>query len=165
MGNTDIVKGEKLRQTGNTYPRPERIKDPLFLANPFFDSRDLLQVRYEMVRRVDVERQGIAKTARDFGVTRPTFYQAQQRFRANGIPGLLRGRSGPKGPRKVRGEILTFLDELRTREGRLSYRELSNRIQARYGQSIDPSTILRALRHRGKKQRPPRPRKEKRGKA
>ncbi len=36
-------------------PRPESVRDPAFLASEFFDARDVVQVKYEMVRRVEAE--------------------------------------------------------------------------------------------------------------
>lgn len=36
-------------------PRPEAVSDPLFAGSEFFDARDLVQVKYEMVRRVQID--------------------------------------------------------------------------------------------------------------
>ena len=33
-------------------PHPEQVTDPAFLASDFFDARDAVQVKYEMVRKV-----------------------------------------------------------------------------------------------------------------
>jgi transposase len=143
----------RLRESRTLHPHPERVTDPLFQEGRFFDARDLLQVRYEMVRRNQAEHQGIARTARDFGVSRPTVYQAQRRFRQGGISALVNLRSGPKGSRKVRGEVLTFVEEIRSKEGRVPYRKLARRVQERFGATIHPTTLLRALNARGKKPR------------
>ena len=48
-------KGESLRQQGVLNPHPQKVADPLFLRGEFFDPRDLVQVKYEMLRRVRVE--------------------------------------------------------------------------------------------------------------
>ena len=45
-------KGESLRQQGVLNPHPQRVVDPLFLEGGFFDPRDLVQVKYEMLHRV-----------------------------------------------------------------------------------------------------------------
>ena len=47
-------KGESLRQQGVLNPHPEKVADPLFHDSEFFDPRDLVQVKYEMLRRVRV---------------------------------------------------------------------------------------------------------------
>ena len=49
-------KTEHLRSRGLLHPHPEKVKDELFHSGPFFDPHDLLQVRYEMLRRRRVEK-------------------------------------------------------------------------------------------------------------
>ena len=66
-------KSTALREQGFFHPHAERITDALFLEHDFFDARDLLQVRYEMLRRVSVDGVSVTHTARDFGISRPTF--------------------------------------------------------------------------------------------
>src|SRR5207249_12009924 len=70
----------ELKRTGALNPRPDSVSDTLFQENPFFDPKDLLQVRYEMLRRHSVERISIVDVAANFGVSRPTVYQAQAAF-------------------------------------------------------------------------------------
>src|SRR5690349_15686821 len=43
-----------LAQCGTLHPHPQRVQDALFRGSTFFDPRDLIQVRYEMVRRFRV---------------------------------------------------------------------------------------------------------------
>src|SRR2546425_3774989 len=65
--------------------RPPR--STLFPYTTLFRS-DLLQVRYEMLRRHSVERVSIVDVATKFGVSRPTVYQAQAAFQQAGLSGL-----------------------------------------------------------------------------
>lgn len=146
-------KEERLRADGALHPHPERVKDPTFHSDPFFDTRDLVQVRYEMVRRVRVEKQPIQSTARSFGVSRPTFYAAQARLEEKGLPGLLPHVPGPRGPRKLRGPALEFVRTLRSQDPSVSLAELGHRLRERHGLVVHPSTILRALRQTEKKPR------------
>src|SRR5579885_2566127 len=67
----------ELRRSGTLHPHPDSVTDALFKANPFFDPRDLLQVRYEMLRRHRVEGASIVDVAATFGISRPTIYRAQ----------------------------------------------------------------------------------------
>ena len=46
---------EVLRAARTLNPRPEAVTDDSFAASGFLDPRDLLQVKYEMVRRVRVD--------------------------------------------------------------------------------------------------------------
>ena len=43
------AKTRSLKQHGCLNPHAERVRDELFLSNAFFDPRDLVQVRYEML--------------------------------------------------------------------------------------------------------------------
>ena len=49
------AKLDTLRQTGTLHPHPQAVTDPLFQDQPFFDARDLMQVKYEMLRKVEVD--------------------------------------------------------------------------------------------------------------
>ena len=48
-------KVEALRSQRSLNPRPEAVVDDEFASSTFFDPRDLVQVKYEMVRRVKLE--------------------------------------------------------------------------------------------------------------
>ena len=89
-------KSEALAQDGVLNPNPEAVRDALFAGNPFFDAKDLVQVRYEMVRRHQVDGVAISEAAETFGVTRPTFYKAQAPCRAPGSPVCCRTGEAPK---------------------------------------------------------------------
>ncbi|MBV9763706.1 MAG: hypothetical protein JOZ48_02585, partial [Acidobacteriaceae bacterium] len=75
-----------LRGARSLHPRPEAVADEAFTARPeFFDARDLMQVKYEMVRRVRVEGQPVTKVAAAFGFSRPSYYQAAAAVDAAGL--------------------------------------------------------------------------------
>src|SRR5271168_4256531 len=57
------AKAAALARDGALNPHPEAVRDPLFSDNPFFDPRDLVQVRYEMVRRHEADGQMISTVA------------------------------------------------------------------------------------------------------
>src|SRR5437879_4251019 len=88
--------------------RPTSVSDTLFKENPFFDPKDLLQVRYEMLRRHSVERASIVDVATTFGVSRPTVYQAQAAFQQTGLSGLLPTHRGPKEGHKLSAEVIDY---------------------------------------------------------
>jgi hypothetical protein len=62
-------------------PHSQDVVHQLFREQEFFDPEDLLQVKYEMLRQVRVDKQAIQPTTRSFGLSRPSFYQAQRAFR------------------------------------------------------------------------------------
>ena len=49
---TDDAKREALQRQGSLNRRPERVSDTLFTEDEFFDPCDVVQVKYEMLRRV-----------------------------------------------------------------------------------------------------------------
>ena len=77
-------KSQALVRDGALNPHPEAVRDALFADNPFFDPKDLVQVRYEMVRRHKADGIPISDVAATFGVSRPTFYKAQDTIAAAG---------------------------------------------------------------------------------
>jgi hypothetical protein len=101
-----------LKESGTTNPHAQDVLDPAFSQSDFFDPRDLVQVRYEMLRRVRTEGQSIAQTTSSFGVSRPTFYKAQSDFAHAGLVGLLPTKRGPRGAHKITAEVLRFIEEV-----------------------------------------------------
>src|SRR3546814_3354437 len=49
------AKETALAETRTLNPRPQAVCDEQFASSEFFDARDLVQVKYEMVRRVQVD--------------------------------------------------------------------------------------------------------------
>src|ERR1700680_2879622 len=132
------AKAEALRAAGALHPRPQAVRDPLFESHEFFDLRDLVQVRYEMLRRVDVDGQPVGRTADTFGVSRPTFYQAQTAFTQRGIAGLVPRKRGPHGAHKLDDGVMAFVAALRAEGPTLSVRALLPRIHERFGLDVHP---------------------------
>jgi ABC-type Na+ transport system ATPase subunit NatA len=56
----------------------------------------LLQVKYEMLRQVHVDKRAVSRTAKEFGFSRPSFYQAEFAFEQGGFSGLLPQKRGPR---------------------------------------------------------------------
>jgi hypothetical protein len=67
-----------LTRSGTANARPKAVRSPAFIDSEFFDPRDLIQVRYEMLRRVRTEALSVTKVTKLFGVTRPTFYKSRR---------------------------------------------------------------------------------------
>jgi transposase len=143
-------KAESLREQGNLNPRPHTVKSELFQDSDFFDPRDLVQVKYEMLRRTQVERSPISRAAETFGFSRPTFYQAQVAFERNGLAGLIPQKRGPREAHKLTPEVMAFVEQCRTEPESLGTGELAKLILERFGVSIHPRTIERGLSRRKK---------------
>lgn len=142
-----------LRQHGSLNPHPDQVADPLFLNNDFFDARDLVQVKYEMLRRVQTEGQPVNRAAATFGLSRPSFYQAQAAFQQGGLPALLPHKRGPREAHKLTAEVLTFIRQARQQDSSLRPAELVSLVMDRYGVTVHPRSIERALARSQKKPR------------
>lgn len=135
-------------------PHPEAVTDPAFVAGgDFFDARDRVQVKYEMLRRVGREGQAVTQTAASFGFSRPAFYQAQKSFEFAGLPGLLPQRPGPRRAHKLTEEVVAFLQRNLAGEPGLGARELARRLQESMGILVHRRTIERGLARHQKKPR------------
>jgi hypothetical protein len=88
-------------------PHPEQVRDPGFLSSDFFDARDVVQVKYEMVRKVKAEG---AAAAAAFGYSRPSYYEAAAALERSGLEGLVPARPGPRAGHKLTEEILAWAE-------------------------------------------------------
>lgn len=146
-------KSDALRAQGSLNTRPEDVTAALFQSSDFFDPRDLVQVKYEMLRRVRVDARPITETAAAFGFSRPSFYQAQSAFELAGLGGLLPKKPGPQRAHKLSGEVMEFLEQLLRVDPSLRPADLAERVLERFERKVHPRSIERALA-RPKKKRP-----------
>jgi transposase len=135
-----------LRAARTLNPRPEAVADEAFTAGPeFFDARDLVQVKYEMVRRVRAEGQPVTKAAAAFGFSRPSYYHAAAAVEADGLAGLVPARPGPRRAHKLTGEVVAFARQLRENDASLRSAQVAEAITERFGIAVHPRSVERAL--------------------
>jgi transposase len=141
----DDPKEESLRAGRALNPRPEAVVDAAFAGSEFLDARDLVQVKYEMVRRVRVEGEPVASTAQAFGFSRPSWYAAAAALDEDGLPGLLPARPGPRRAHKLTEEIVADLRAALAADPALRTADLVSRVEARFGLRVHPRSVERAL--------------------
>ena len=124
----------------------------MFQNSNFFDPDDLLQVKYEMLRDVQVDRNSISEAARAFGFSRPSFYQAQSAFQQDGVSGLLPHKRGPQTGHKLTDEVMEFVAQQRSESPSLTPEQLAAAIQKRFRVQVHPRSIQRRLRAEKKRQ-------------
>ena len=129
-------------------PHPEQVRDPAFLASEFFDARDVVQVKYEMVRQVKVDGAPVTAAAAAFGYSRPAYYQAAAALEASGLEGLVPARPGPRGAHKLTEEILAWAEEQLAADPGLRPAHLPDRIEQAFGVRVHPRSVERALARR-----------------
>ncbi len=136
MARGEDPKVAALREARALNPRPEAVTDEAFAAEEFLDPRDLVQVKYEMVRRVRVEGGGVSATAARFGFSRPSWYAAARALDAAGLPGLLH---------KLTAEIVAFAAAALDEDPSLRSGELAGRVEETFGIRVHPRSIERAV--------------------
>lgn len=144
------AKTEALLQQGALHPNPEDVHDEAFRRDEFFDPRDLVQVRYEMLRRHQVDGDAVSEVASTFGVSRQAYYMTEAAFEASGIAGLMPRRRGPRRAHKCTDEILDFVEQWDAEVS--AEKQVSEAVRRRFGVSIHPRSLARALTRRKKKQ-------------
>jgi len=148
-------KEEALREARALNPRPEAVTAPEFSASEFFDARDLVQVKYEMLRQARQDGSTVSDAASAFGFSRPSFYEAKAAYEEAGIPGLLPKRPGPRRAHKLSEAIVERLVEAAAVEASLSSADLADLAHSEFGVRVHPRSVERALARRPKDQRGP----------
>ena len=144
-GRPEDPKLAALREARALNPRPDAVTDEAFLAEEFLDARDLVQVKYEMVRRVRAEGQPVSVAAAAFGFSRPSWYAAAEALDRQGLPGLLAERPGPRRAHKLTDEIVAFVRGQLDADASLRPGDLVEVIAQRFGVRVHPRSIERAI--------------------
>ena len=156
MGSSNTVEDAKvqaLRELGALYASAADVSDELFRTGEFFDARDLVQVKYEMLRQVQHEGMSVSEAARRFGFSRTAFYQTQAVFQQRGLPGLIPKRPGPKDAYKLNRDVMEFLERQLAADSTLRPPDMVELIAREFDLSVHPRSIERALTRQQKKGR------------
>ena len=145
------LKLDALGQNGTLNAHPEDITDDLFSESEFFDPRDLVQVKYEMLRRVRQDGLAVSKAAKKFGFSRVSYYQIQHAYDQQGLAGLMPRQRGPRHAHKLSEEVMAFVSACRNKKASLQASDLAIRIKQHFGISVHPRSIERALQRQLKK--------------
>jgi transposase len=147
-----IMSDEKLkalRQSHAFHPHPDQVRDPLFTSGSlFFDPHDLVQVKYELLRRVRVDGDSVSHATSLFALSRPTFYAALAAWERSGLLGLLPEQTGPRQAHKLTEEVLVLLRPL---ANTMSSTQLAKWLRDEQQLSVHPRSIERALARPAKK--------------
>lgn len=151
MSGSEDTKAESLIKYGLLNPRSEAVRDELFERYEFFDARDLLQAKYEMVRRVQKDGWTVTQAAKTYGFSRPAFYEVQQELKKSGLPGLIPKRRGPKSPHKLSDEVMNFIEQALGKDQNLKASALATMIADHFHLTVHPRSVERALAKEKKK--------------
>ena len=106
----------------------------------------VVQVRYEMLRRVSVDKKSVTEASEEYGVSRPTYYQARGNFETAGIAGLVPSKPGPRTPHKMDADVLAFLQAQLIPGEPVRARALARQIRRDLNIDVHPRTIERAVK-------------------
>ncbi len=148
-------KARELTASRTLNPRPEAVVDEGFRCAEFFDARDLVQVKYEMVRRVEADGVPVSSAAGAFGFSRQSYYSAARALADEGLAGLVPAKPGPRGAHKLTDEALEHLEGLRDADPGASAAELAAAVAERFGVTVHRRSIERALARREAAKRGP----------
>lgn len=143
-------KRHKLAASGTLNRAPEKVQDRLFQSHDFFDPDDALQVKYEMLRRVEREGRSVTRAAKDFGFSRRHFYDLHTQFAAHGFLGLVPQKRGPKGAHKLTDDVVNFIDKACEDIPCPQASELARRVHDHFGLTVHPRSVEKALARKKK---------------
>jgi transposase len=139
----------ELARSRTLNPHPEAVADELFAGSSFFDARDLVQVKYEMLRKVERQEASVAGAAASFGLSRQTYYTAAQALSDGGLPGLLPEKPGPRRAHKLTEEVLDYAASLLADGSARTSADLARAIEEHFGLHVHRRSVERALSRRG----------------
>jgi transposase len=145
MAQGEDPKVEALRAERSLNARPEAVRDERFARSEFLDARDLVQVKYEMVRRARVDGEAVSRAAEAFGLSRPSFYAAQAALDRGGLQALVPARPGPRGAHKMTAEVVSFARARLAADPKLPSQALVELIFERFGVRVHRRSVERAL--------------------
>jgi transposase len=133
--------------------RAPAVRDAHFRSGGFFDARDVIQVKYEMLRRHVVDGLSVTEVAQLFGVSRQTFYKIARDFEVHGLVGLSpqkpRQKPGPRGGWKCTDEVVAFAARRRAERPALPLTHLSREVERRFRVTVSASALRYALAKAG----------------
>ena len=147
------VKLQSLGENGTLNKRITCVLDELFLDSEFFDPRDLVQVKYEMLRRVREDGLPVSKVSKMFGFSRVSYYQIQHAYDQQGLAGLMPRQRGHRHAHKLTEDVMAYVLSNKSKNASLQATDLANRIKQQFGLSVHPRSIERALQRQPKKGR------------
>lgn len=116
----------------------------------FFDAADQVQVKYEMLRGVNVLGKTVTQVCQEAGYTRDIYYEAERRFNEEGVLGLVDRKTGPKGPSKVTTSLEDDIAAIKRANPDLECAGVQRELLLKHpGLEITVKTITRVLTRQG----------------
>ncbi len=136
-------KEDYLRENKSLNVNASKVKDDLFMKNNFFDPLDLIQVKYEILRKVSKKKCSVDTAVNLFGMSRQNYYKIKNAFEKQGMAGLLEKKRGPRHPFKLKENIVDFVNKQKKENPSITSIQIVNEIKNKFNLSIHHRTIER----------------------
>jgi transposase len=140
------TKEDSLKKSNCFNQNYENVTAGIFKTSSFFDSRDIVQVKYEMIRAVSNAEGTITDISCAYGFSRKSYYQVNEAFQSGGLDALVPKKKGPKKPHKLTPEALTFINSFLESNPKAKADKISLALETELGISIHSRTIYRHLK-------------------
>lgn len=132
------------------HPAPEQVHDERFQEQGgFFDPKDIVQVKYELLRLCQVEGSDVASACGRFGFSRTTYYKVYDAFVHGGIPALMGRPKGRPKPIKLNEIVLGYLIAEKAKNPKLAASQMVAYVMNRYNVQLSERMIQHVWQHYG----------------
>ena len=126
---------------------PEKVENELFRKHHFFDPKDKLQIKYEMLRAVAVDGRSVTDASNEFGYSRETYYTVEREFKLEGTVGLMDTMQGRRQPEKLVDEVVKYIASERHKDPKTnSGKTLAEKVREKFKIQIHKRTIYKVLK-------------------
>ena len=125
--------------------RNDKVIASRFIESDLYASRDLLQVRYELVRSIEEGDIALDEVPDKYGVSSVTAKRYVRSFKEGGMIALVPEQKGPKGPSSLDDEALRFIDSYIAEHPKASGRKVHEALESERHLGISKRTVERYL--------------------
>ena len=142
-------KESRLKESNTYNPKSDMITASIFANNQLMDPKDLLQVRYELVRAIKCESKPIREICSEYGVSVSTARRYAEDLKKGGLIALVPEQKGPSGPTKLTKEASDFIDAYRKKNPESSGGKIHSALESKLHTGVSKRTVERYLSKKG----------------
>jgi transposase len=143
LGGLLLSKQDVLMKNGTFNKNHNRVTEPRFINDDFYDPQDLAQVKYEMLRTARESERSVEEITDSFGFSRAGFYKIKKSFEEEGASAFASNKTGPRGAWKLTEEIRLFIDSYLLEHPDVGSEDIADLLEAERGLEISKRTIER----------------------
>ena len=145
-----MLKQDILIKNGTYNKNFTKVTEQRFINDDFYDARDLVQVKYEMLRTVRDSDRCINEVVEKFGFSRSGFYKIKDAFEKEGVSAFVPNKTGPQNARKLTKEHQQFIDHYLMDNPDTSSDNMVAVLKMERGLEVSKRTIERYRSRKGK---------------